>query len=179
MKPLKDELFSRIIPQGVSQLVTEGTRISPSGTLSGLDHIYTNKPDKCSQAFVENFGGSDHKLIRITRFTKAEVRKPKFVTKRCFKNFETELFLADVANMSWLDIYLCEDTEEATRLLTMKLTGSLDKFAPIKIIQVHKNYAHWISNELKLIMKRRDEAFAQASQSQCPNDRLAYKKPSQ
>ena len=53
LKPPKNELFSRIIPQGVSQLVTEGTKISPSGTLSGLDHIDTNKPEKCSHAVVK------------------------------------------------------------------------------------------------------------------------------
>ena len=71
-------------------------RVSPTNKKSGLDHIYTNKPSKVTQAAVETNGSSDHKLVKVTRFTKAEVRTPKCVTKRCFKNFEKDAFLADI-----------------------------------------------------------------------------------
>ena len=101
LKPLTDQLFSRIFPHGVSQLVTTATRISPTGIKSGLDHIYTNKPEKCSSASASDYGGSDHKLIRITRFTKSEVRRPRQITRRSFKNFSQKDFLEDLSRVSW------------------------------------------------------------------------------
>ena len=39
LKQLNDQLFSRIFPLGVSQLVSTPTRVSPSDSPSGLDHI--------------------------------------------------------------------------------------------------------------------------------------------
>ena len=74
----------------------EATRVSPTNKKSGLDHIYTNKPSKVTQAAVETNGSSDYKLVKVTRFTKAEVKTQNFVTKRCFKIFEKDAFLADV-----------------------------------------------------------------------------------
>ena len=56
LKPLIEELFTRIIPHGVTQLVKEGTRVWPGQSSSGLDHVYSNKPEK-------NFGN----LLRILR----------------------------------------------------------------------------------------------------------------
>ena len=44
MKPLIQELFSRIFPQGVSQMVNTATRAWPGQPQSGLDHLYTNRP---------------------------------------------------------------------------------------------------------------------------------------
>ena len=44
--PLIEVLFARIFPNGVSQLVTSATRSWPGQADSGLDHIYSNKPEK-------------------------------------------------------------------------------------------------------------------------------------
>ena len=57
LKSLIEELFSRIFPQGVSQLVKDATRVWPGQSDSGLDHIYTNKPDndqKSTWNFLED-----------------------------------------------------------------------------------------------------------------------------
>ena len=87
LKSLIELLFSRIIPHGVSQLVTVPTRSWPGQEDSGLDHIYSNKPDKLSNVYAEFTGGSDHKLIKITRYAKSIQRNVRFVRKRVFKNF--------------------------------------------------------------------------------------------
>ena len=66
LKQLNDLIFNRIFALGVSQLVTTATRVSSVDPPSGLDHIYTNRPDKCSDVQLELNGGSDHKLFKIT-----------------------------------------------------------------------------------------------------------------
>ena len=71
LRTLIDLLFTKILPHGVSQLVTVPTRAWPGQTEAGLDHIYTNKPDKLSNVYAEFAGGSDHKLIKVTRYAKS------------------------------------------------------------------------------------------------------------
>ena len=87
LKQLNEQLFSRIFPLGVSQLVTTATRVSPVAPPSGLDHVYTNRPDRCSEVRAELNGGSDHKVLKITRFSKANMRTARYVKKRCYKEF--------------------------------------------------------------------------------------------
>ena len=71
LKPLIDVLFAKIFPHGVNQLVTVPTRTWPGQAESGLDHLYTNRPDKISEVYAEYTGGSDHKLIKVTRYSKS------------------------------------------------------------------------------------------------------------
>ena len=62
LKPLIDLLFEKIMPLGVSQLVSTNTHKD-----SCLDHLYTNKPEKLVDTIAHYNGGSDHKLIYSVR----------------------------------------------------------------------------------------------------------------
>ena len=48
LKSLISALFTRIFPHGISQLVSGPTRHFPGQKPSGLDHLYTNVPEKIS-----------------------------------------------------------------------------------------------------------------------------------
>ena len=166
LKSLISHLFNTIFPHGVSQLVTVPTRAWPGQTESGLDHIYTNKPDKLSSVYAEFAGGSDHKLIKVTRYTKSMKRAVRYVRKRSFKNFKDEDFQAAVKNLSWWELYMCEDADQAAQLLTNKLTDILDTMAPVRTIQVRSKYVPWLSDSTKEVLKERNNAQATAAQSQ-------------
>ena len=156
LKPLIEQLFSKIFPHGVSQLVTVPTRFWPGTPGSGLDHIYTNKPSKLSEVHTEFQGGSDHKLLKITRYSKSLRKNVRYVRKRTFKNFKDEDFCHAVDQLSWWDIYSCQDANQAASLLTSKLTTILDAMAPIRTIQVRSNYAPWLSDKTKHLLKERN-----------------------
>ena len=175
LKALIEQLFSRIFPHGVSQLVKEATRVWPGQADSGLDHIYSNKPEKCSEVYLEFSGGSDHKLLKFTRFAKSMKRSVKYVKKRSFKNFKSEVFIAAVRQLSWFELYMCESPSEAAELLTGKLTDILDTMAPIKTIQVRSRYAAWLSEQTKAVLKERDVAQSIASQTGDQDDWRNYK----
>ena len=175
LKKLNELLFDRIFPKGVSQLVTTPTRLSPVDPPSGLDHIYTNRPDKCSEVQAEVHGGSDHKLLKITRFSKAEVRSARYVRKRCYKNFCPAQFCEEVKELSWYELYMCDSPGTAADILTKKLSNILDKFAPIRTIQVHTRYAAWLSSASKELIIERNEAQKKAAQRRDPDDWRAYK----
>ena len=141
LRSLIHELFSRILPHGVSQLVTTATRVWPGQPDSGLDHFYSNTPGKLSPIQVINCGASDHKLLLATRYATSVKRNLKYVTKRCFKNFNRDDFLKAVKKINFWGIYQCENVNTALKLLSDSLTVILDEMAPIKTIQVRENYA--------------------------------------
>ena len=87
LKSLIELLFSKIFPHGVHQLVTVATQSWPGQEDAGLDHVYTNKPEKVSKVYAEFTGGSDHTLIKITRFDKSILRNVSYFMKRMFQIF--------------------------------------------------------------------------------------------
>ena len=142
---------------------------------AGLDHIYTNKPEKLSNVYAEFTGGSDHKLIKVTRFAKSIQRNVRYVRKRVFKNFVDKDFQHAVQQISWWDLYTCEDPDKAAEILTSKLTSFLDQMAPVRTIQVRAKYAPWLSDNTKHLMKERNEAQKVASETKNLDDYRLYK----
>ena len=74
LKSLIDALFARIFPLGVSQLVTTPTRIERGQPRVGLDHIYTNRVDKLAPVESYFTGMSDHKVLKVNRYSKYQPR---------------------------------------------------------------------------------------------------------
>ena len=132
LRPLIEQLFINIFPHGVSQVVNVPTRSWPGQEDAGLDHIYTNKPDKLSDVHAEFIGGSDHKLLKITRYSKSLQRNARYVRKRVFKTFIDKDFMQAVQRLSWCDLYSCEVPSRAAEILANKLTVILDQMAPLR-----------------------------------------------
>jgi hypothetical protein len=70
LQPLVGGMMDKVYPHGVVQCVQGATHFWPGQTTSGLEHIYTNVPDKMSQVEVKICGSSDHRLILATRHCK-------------------------------------------------------------------------------------------------------------
>ena len=87
LRPLTQALFTRILPHGVSQLVTCATRAERGVPVTGLDHLYTNRPEKLSEVSAEFTGMSDHKIVTVRKFSKDMKRRERYTTKRTFKSF--------------------------------------------------------------------------------------------
>ena len=145
IRPLGYGLSDKIYPHGFVQLVSEATRAWAGQQPSGLDHYYTNKPSKLSEVKVFQNGSSDHKLVFTTRYTKAQISKPRIVRKRSYKNFDPVQFLSRLRSVSWWELYQCTDVNTAVSILTRNLTVLLDEMAPIKSIQIRTKYAPWLS----------------------------------
>ena len=59
--------------------------------------------------------------------------------------------------------------------LTEKITRVLDKFAPVKTIQVKPSYAPWLTDQVKEAMTQRDRAQLTASVTQCQESWRLYR----
>ena len=175
LKPLIEQLFVRIFPLGVTQLVTTATRAWPGQSESGLDHIYSNKPDKLSKVEAEFTGMSDHKIIKVSRFSKPLKRSVRYVQKRSYKYFDPTEFCKALKDLSWWDIYISEDANEAACLLTTRINTILDKLARVKTFQVRNKYAPWLSEASKELIKQRNDAQKKAAESKDMDDWRQYK----
>ena len=86
-------LFRRIFPHGAKQLVVGPTRHFPGQQSTGLDHFYTNKPEKISFVKSYNCGASDHMLISGIRHSKSLKSGPRYMRKRKYSQFNPEEFI--------------------------------------------------------------------------------------
>ena len=168
-------LFTRIFPLGVSQHVVGPTRHWPGQVSTGLDHYYTNKPGKLSPVQSQHCGGSDHMLIHAVRYSKSIKTSPRYVRRRSYKNFNPLAFISAVRQLTWLELYLCEDVDTAVKILSDKLTFILDTMAPIRTIQVRKKYAPWLSKTTLELMKERDNIQKIAAQTKDRDDWTKFK----
>ena len=100
MQPLIDLILEKIYPHGVQQLVKTPTHSWPGQRDSCLDHFYTNTPDKISRAVVTVRGSSDHSLILATRYSKNTKQNIRYCKKRSYKNFDPDLFVHAVQQLS-------------------------------------------------------------------------------
>ena len=175
LRDLVSALFSRIIPLGVSQHISGATRHFPGQVSTGLDHYYTNQPSKLTQVEKHYCGGSDHMMVSGIRRSRSFKSSPKYLRKRSYKNFDHQLFVNAVKQISWLDLYLCEGVDEAVELFTEKITNILDVMAPMKTFQVRTKYAPWLSKETLEIIKERNEAQKVAAETKSRDDWVRYK----
>ena len=175
LRPLIHEIFTRILPEGVSQCVVGPTRFWADQSPSGLDHYYTNRPEKLRKIETLAKGGSDHMFILAVRSTKAIITKPRYVRKRIYRNFDPNEFKEAVQQISWLDIYLSEEVNHAVDLLSKKISFILDSMAPLKTIQIRTNYNPWISDSTKDLIKQRDALHQMAILSGQAEDWNNYK----
>ena len=175
LRLLINNLFSKIFPHGISQLVSGPTRHFPGQKSSGLDHLYTNAPDKICNVEKHFCGGSDHMLITASRKSSSIKNSPQYIRKRSFKLFNPECFITAVRNISWLNIYLCEDVNTALNILTNELNKILDVMAPMKTVQIRKHRNNWSSQETLCMMKQRDYLQKTASETNCKNTWKQYK----
>jgi hypothetical protein len=125
LKPLIEQLFNRILPHSVSQCVTVATRFMRGQPETGIDHFYTNRPDKLSSVQTQFWGGSDHRILFATRYSKVIRKNVRYVKKRSYKNFDSNIFLAEVDKLKCWDIYQCESVDTAVQLFSEKITRIL------------------------------------------------------
>ena len=95
--------------------------------------------------------------------------------KRVFKNFNEEGFKDEVKKINWWNIYRSEDPDYAAEQFSFLLCKALDKFAPVRKIQVRTKYRSWISTETKEMMNHRDKAQDLARYTDRPEHWTAFK----
>ena len=176
LKPLIDDLFERILPHGVSQLVEVPTHAQQGVAVKCLDHLYATNPKKLSDLSAEFTGMSDHKLITISRYSKTLKSYPRYIKKRCFKKFRSNEFIKQVREMPELrEIIVSQCANQAAELLTAGLSRVLNSCAPVRTIQHRSKYAPHLSDETKKLMEKRNTSQRKAATTGNTEDWREYR----
>ena len=176
LRPLTQALFTRILPHGVSQMVTTATRAERGVPVTGLDHLYTNRPEKLSEVQTEFTGMSDHKIVTVRKFSKDMKRTERYTTKRTFKDFKPDQIKEAVKSMPELEACLaatCPST--AAIILTDGITRIMDTMAPVRTIQNRTNYVPYLSMETKALQSAARTAQEKAASSGTQEDWQEYR----
>ena len=140
-----------IDPFGLTQLVTEATRVIPqSSTL--IDHIYSNCPENVTSIDVPKIGLSDHFPVGFfTRKMHKHPAKRAHYTKtyRSFKDFDENKFFANLQAVPWDLIHVFDDTNDILEVWSDLFMDVVDKSTPLKQHRVkRKNQPQWITPDI-------------------------------
>ena len=78
LKPIASKLTDFILEENLTQMNQEYTReekYNDEVKKSNIDHFYTNTPEKFSKTTAEYLSGSDHKVIKCTKYNKQKEEK--------------------------------------------------------------------------------------------------------
>ena len=92
----------------VLQLITEPTRVTQN-TSSIIDHINTTHPDRVSDIVLPKVGISDHFPEGITRCVNKCNFVTKYMTYRCFKQFNESSFVNELLSPGIIEVETLDD----------------------------------------------------------------------
>jgi hypothetical protein len=176
LRPLTKALFEKIIPRGVVQMVQTVTRAERGTSGACLDHIYTNRPDRMGKVEAEYTGMSDHKMVSVRRYGADLKQGQRMRRKRMFKNFDKLKFKDAVEKMPEIkECMEAKDADSAAERLTNGLCRVLDEMAPVKTVQIRRNYVKYRSEKTENLQREAKEAQQAAAASGNDEDWRAFK----
>ena len=103
---------------------------------------------------VCHLGISDHSLVyAIRKF--AVPSNNKYVTYRCFKNFDSHHFRETLSLVDWSDIDNMNDPSEMLVTWEKRFREIANKQAPIKTRRVRNNQSPWLTCDVREMITHR------------------------
>ena len=115
---------------GFSQMVTSPTRITEE-TASLIDLVLTNMPQNITKAIACDSGCSDHCMIGTVRKLNSLRFKPRVLSCRNYKNYNSAKFNNDLKDAPWGEAYNASDLEKANDNFESIVAESVEKHAPM------------------------------------------------
>ena len=173
-KSLLDKLKEMAAEINLNVIKTRATRVQGNNFPSYLDLIMTNKQEIIENPILIN-SPSDHKIICFNMVNKAKQSGPDLKVGRSFKLYSKEKML-NVLNIPRLnELLFSADTNEVAEIIVSEINKALDHVAPIKKVQIRKNYAAYLSSDTKSRMLNRDNLKEKANTTNDEEDKRIYR----
>ena len=134
---------------GFTQLVDRTTRAWEGMDDSTVDHIWTNDADRIIAHDNEVRSGSDHNVVSVVMRTKDRISQKQEILIRSWKDLDKDRVKLKMRLIDWTDIYLTKNIDIANDILETRILNVLNSEAPLKVVQVRKNFRNWVQNSLK------------------------------
>ena len=112
-----------------------------------IDHISTNRGEYYNMFGCLDLGLTDHNLVFTMRKKLKAKEEVTYVWARSYRNYVKEAFAADVSQIDWSPVILCNDTETSVSRFYALLLEVIDYHAPFKFIECEGDELAWITNE--------------------------------
>ena len=167
-KSLADMWRSNFAQNGLSQtdmgitFVSYYTLSNGEKVESALDHVYSNDDKVFKNNKDQKLPNrmSDHQAIfsEIQMMPgKEEKKKPSYILRRCWKNFNQSDFKKDLANQPWeAVINPSKNVNEQAETFDELLKNTLDEHAPLRKTKIRENYRSGLSEKTKELIRERD-----------------------
>ncbi|XP_050309050.1 uncharacterized protein LOC126745322, partial [Anthonomus grandis grandis] len=172
---LQNPLTTLFENYNLHQVIEEPTRVTANvSTL--LDVIFVSNVLLVSNKGVLSADAvSDHKII-YCELNLAKINcSQKIVRYRCFKNFNVYNFNADMHNLPWDNIFYENDINMKISMFNNFILTLFDRHAPVRESRITKPKAPWLTENLKIFMRQRDDALRIFKQSKLLEDWNTYK----
>lgn len=153
-----ENLYSVLDEFNLSQIVDSPTRIT-STTATLIDLIIILNAENVLEKGVIDSEVSDHQLVYCKVKVYGKHNESKIVTYRNFKNFNYNNFEQDLFNIPFFQIFDFNDIDSKVNFLVYNLIQLFNRHAPIITSKCTKQYAPWLTDVLKTMMKLRDRAL--------------------
>ena len=154
---------------------TPPTRFQGGDEPSTLDIILSNKPELINTPLLVQTT-SDHKLVIFRKEVKMRQNMIPSRKARSFKNYTREKLLQNLDMPKLNKLLNSKNPDYVADVLVEEVNRILDIVAPVKTVQIRKNYAAHLTIHTKELMKKRDEIKEKAQKSKSEDDRNEYKK---
>ena len=177
-EPMVTMLKQRILEKGFKVLSNEPTVTAENRETgeSCLDLMITNRSDKITsyKAGLDCF--SDHTLQILTRSTRGISTVKKYLRLRIFKNFDQTKFRDNIKNHAdYINALYSREPEEITGMLQRIIQESIEKLAPVKIIQLKERHTEQVSEEVRNKLVERKIAHMKWKESKEVEDLRKYR----
>ena len=160
----------------LEQVINEPTRETIM-TSTLLDHVAVSNAINIVESGVYRVALSDHYLVYAVRKFRGTLNKQhKVIRTRQMKEFDKELFLADLASVDWHSLLHCPaDINLLVEHWTNMLAMIIQRHAPIIERRVSERYSPWITPHLKQMIRSRDKLKTVAIKKRSVILQAAYK----
>lgn len=160
------KLIDLLQTYNLEQIINEPTRISDSSSLIDLIIVSHECPIKRRGVIGNNF--SDHLGIYCVLNLRTNHRITRQFRVRSYKNFNLELFLEDLYAIPWYTIFDLHNIDQKLTFFNSNLLNLFNVHAPIKHITTSKPPAPWLTYNIQLMIKTRNDALKRFQNSRNP-----------
>ena len=175
LKHIRALIDEMILDNNWQQLVTETTRSQRGQESSCIDHVYVNKENFVEHLYHENVIGTDHSTVGVkVRLTEPIFESHSFMSRNINKIPEGA-FERIFCNSRVHEIYQAQNIHDSVWLLESKIISTLNVVAPEKKVQTRENYAKWITPELEVKIKHRNNLRKKAVKTKMQEHWMTFK----
>ncbi|KAK3909441.1 RNA-directed DNA polymerase from mobile element jockey [Frankliniella fusca] len=153
------------------QAVPHQATYHTSNCNSILDVISSNCPEQLltyGQTPAAGFSAHDCIFAIFDLSVPSHVKQK--ITFRNFKRICVESLLVDVEQAPWSQVYKESSIDNKVNEFNMILEGLMDQHAPEQNKLMKENYAPWMSNDIRRLLKERDKLRRKYNSTKCPVD---------